>query len=213
MNILRRGSSKSSSGSFGSSGKHTIQVNVRGENERAFQTQVTEKQLKLSLKEMVLVPFIDQCHQAKGTRIACSAVEVNDRPISSEYELERPLSQMIVRGETLVVTMTLESVADIQHRRKASARAMVGPTLNVASPKFREYSVERVSMMDGQDVVDDDAFAPLERLPQQGTMEAQQAMRTPTSVEQSMGMARPSPNGNTQSSQQRMFFLENDSTI
>ena len=44
-------------------------------------------------------------------------------------------------------------------------------------------------------------------------MEAQQAMRTPTSVEQSMGMARPSPNGNKQSSQQRMFFLENDSTI
>ena len=44
MNILRRGSSKSSSGSFGSSGKQTIQVNVRGENERAFQTQVTELQ-------------------------------------------------------------------------------------------------------------------------------------------------------------------------
>ena len=212
MNILRRGSSKSSSGSFGSSGMHTIQLNVRGENGQAFQTQVAEKQLKLSLKEMVLLPFIDQCHQAKGTHIACSAVEVNDRPIGSEYELDRPLAQMIVRGDILVVTMTLEAVADIQHRRKASARASVGPTLTVASPKFREYSVMR-SMMDEQDVVDDDAFSPLERLPQQGTIQAQQAMRTPTSVEQSMGMANPSPNGNQQSSQQRLFFLENESTI
>ena len=61
-------------------------------------------------------------------------------------------------------------------------------------------------MMDGQGVVDGGSVRALERLPQQGTMEAQQAMRAP-SVEQSMGMARPC-RWQQADWQQRLFFLE-----
>ena len=84
----------------GSQEKHVFQVVLHGmgDEERAFQTSLPDSAMKKTLRDHLLVPFVQQCKQHKGATYACSYIEVNGHQVESEEELCLPLRDYLVPG-------------------------------------------------------------------------------------------------------------------
>jgi len=179
----------------GSSEKAAFQIQVTGDEQHAFATTISASGLKESLKDHLLVPFIQQVKHDKGTNIACSKVDVNGNPVETMEELMRPLKDYHVPGDTTVVTVTLELVEEIQKRRKSGARAAMSPS---ARPKMSVYAVESV----GSNPIDGRSD---DRGPQLGTSDA---TRSPTATEAAMNSQILGRGGGQSSG--NLFFIESD---
>ena len=164
---------------FRSGPKARFEVHVTGDARQTFVTEIPQGQLKHSLMDHILIPFIEQVNHSKTTQIACSYIEVNGVELKTEREVNRPLSEFW-SGEAVSISLTLELVDELK-KRKATTGSF-SPMMRGKQPtaKMNVYSVEKVEF-----------DAPHEPEPQLGTVHA--TSRSPTSLESAMGKVDLSP--------------------
>jgi len=123
------GESLHSSGSEGGSFNNkkpraAFEILVSGDDTQAFYTEIKTSRLGGSLRDLLLVPFLGQVKgYPKGTRIACSFVEVNGRALESEDDLRRPLHDFHTAGQTTRLLVTIERAAEDNKDASGSAVA------------------------------------------------------------------------------------------
>ena len=183
------------------------------DDRQTFKTEIPPAQLCRTLKDHLLVPFINRVQHSKDTNIACSYISVNGTEVKTEEALNSPLNAWVTLGAVTRIVLTLELVEVIKDRRAGRGVRSYG-TLG-SEPTMRTYAVEKVG---GTDDAENDA---LPNAPQLGTVEREAAAseRARTSVEQAMGMRWP-PAGSSGSPgaagtsgatpSKKLFFLDAD---
>ena len=128
MNFLARSAARTGDASL-KSGKARFEVAATTEDTDEplmFAAELAPSALKHSLRDHLLLPFFEQVRKGtpleKGTRLACSAVEINGQPLVRAEELTRPLRDWAAPGETTRVAITIESVEKIRERRSLRAK-------------------------------------------------------------------------------------------
>lgn len=173
-------------------GAAVFEISVTGDDEQAFQTSFPASLLKSkSLRDHLLVPFIQQVRHNKGTQLACSYVEVNGLAVPTA-ELRRPLVDFVSDPEVTRVEITLEL---INTPRGGTSKSLLPAAPTRSRPNIHQYAA----------VVDEVAWRePQVEGVQLGTAAA--SMRAPTSLEATMGTNLKG----SASSGSRFFFGEPD---
>ena len=167
----------------------TCEIKVTGDDEQAYQTTLKGDQLKKSLLDVLLAPFIRRVQHDRGIQVVCSYIEVNGHAIKDEQQLQRPVTDFVIwlcgRGMTKLLLTLVQVDTNMQRISRHSSIPR--------RSKLVSYAVNTL-----------DAVVMLEEpRVQLGTVAS--TVRSPTNVEAMMGMSRPLADSGSSA---RLFFID-----